>query len=416
MEETHKKRKRMKRSAEFYELCRKARHQGEFALKGRVSTKPVETKEEQAMALDTLSAEPPRSSYHRKPHSMMKDKESGEWCVRVPSPKGRTRYVTTGETDEKKALRIVDASGVPQLSVLARARCLTHSAAAIIMADQNKTCAQVAKVWLRDLALDQAVNTCRMYGMYVDLFFEVNGYADMPPSSITREAIHAFVNDPNKKHMTRRMRLNAVVSFFRHATGFGHVTGNLASTIKINLSMMTVAQREQMPAAPITEVEYRQIMASHQIPRFWRVATSLGYWLGLRLVDVCKLERASLGADFAVLYPHKTGRRLIMSLHDPLIGSGELLALAGMLLAATPPGQTLLFPVQSEMYDAGGAKLSTEYINALESIGIVGKSFHGLRHSFRIRLSASGKPIEEVSRLMGHASTRVTEGYGRAVA
>lgn len=426
--ETKKKRKRMVRSPEFYALCRRARRLP-VAGSGRMSkTEKAKLLAENPDAIlppEKIAAPAPKPAplpqMPRAPankhyrHAMTRDKRTNEWRVRVPSPKGRTRYVTTGQTDVKEALKVVDASGVPQLSVLARARCLTQNAASIILAGRDKTCAEVAKVWLRDLVLDQSANTCRMYEIYMNSFFATNDCANKQPSFITREMIHAFVNAPDKKHNTRRSRLSAVVSFYRHAAGFGHVTGNIASTIRINLSAMTIEQRQALPAVPFTKAEYRRIMACPEISEFWRMATALGYWLGLRMVDVCKLERASIGEDFAVLYPHKTGRQLVLPIHDPAIGSGELKEVFTTLLAATPEGQLLCFPELSGMYDRCSSNLSNQFVQEIKKAGIYGKSFHGLRHSFRLRLSGLGRPIEEVSALMGHASTQTTKGYGRTI-
>lgn len=406
---------RTRHTPEFLALRRKVRGQG---IENNPPPAKGPTKKEKAMALGELEGEPPPATPTEKHfrHSMTRDKRTQEWRVRVPTPKGRTRYVTTGETEVKAALKVVDASGVPQLSVLARARCLTQNAAAIIVAGGGKTCEDVAAVWMRDLKLDQSKATCAMYGIYIQLLFRTYDCARKPPSFITRQMLYDFVNKQDLKHSTRRLRLAAISSFYCHAAGFAHVTGNIASTIKINLNNMTIEQREQVSAVPITEAEYRKIMAAHEIPRFWRVATALGYWLGLRMVDVCKLERASIGEDFAVLYPHKTGRRLVLPIHDPLIGSGELRELFRLLLAATPVDQVLCFPAQSKMYDASPAVLSQDYREELVGIGIVGKTFHGLRHAFKVRLMASGKAIEEVQRYMGHASVTTTEGYGRVSA
>lgn len=404
-ENTQKKprKPRMRRSREFLAMCRGQRNKLWVARPDAptvAETPPV-----------TVA---PTEKHFR--HSMTRDKRTNEWRVRVPSPKGRTRYVTTGETDAKEALKVVDKSGVQQLSVLARARCVTQNTVAIVLAGHDKTCADVARTWMRDLVLDLSKNTCDIYSEVVDRLFKANDCASKPPSFITREMLHAFVNDPALKHSTRSSRLAAVCSFYRHASGFGHVIGNIASTVKVNLSSMTIAQREREPAVSITEAEYRLIMADPLLPRFWQIATALGYWLGLRMVDVCKLERATIAGEFAVLYPHKTGRRLVIPIHDPMIGSGELRDVFQEILGDVPEGQTLCFPRESKRYDQGRASMSVEYGHHLKGVGVKGKSFHSLRHSFKARLMASGKTLEEVSKLMGHADTRTTEGYGRTTA
>jgi integrase len=405
------KRKRMRRSEEFLALCRRARGQ-----KDPDAPKPEKEKRlskvEQAMLLEAPPP-PTEPKQRRRKHAMTRDRRTGHWKVRVPSPDGITRYVSTGEKEIDDAMRVVDRSGVEQLSVLARAKCLTQNAAAIIIAGHGKTCDEVKREWLADIRLSVAPATVGMYGMYVAMLFVLYKCGKQPVSFLTREMLNDFVNETGIKQRTREMRRNAISSFYRHASGFGHVTGNIASTVVINHRTMTVAEREEESEVPMTEEEYRKIVTGEKVPRFWRIATTLAYWLGLRMVDVCRLERASINEDFAVLYPQKTGRRLTLPITDPLIGSGELREVFRSLLEITPENQVLCFPAQSLLYDKQRSNLLRSYRKAMASVGVEGRTFHSLRHSFKKRLIDSGKSLEEVRDLMGHVSTHTTERYAR---
>lgn len=355
---------------------------------------------------------------HERQHAMRRDSRSGCWMVGVPRKDGGNRHwISTGEKDIGEALKVIDASGIERLSILARAKCLTADVAQLIMAGRATTCAEVIRQWVWDLRLDQAKKTASVYVNFLRQLAKRCGALNQPVSSITREQLYNYVNDPSVKQSTREVRLAAINSFYRHAAGYAHVIGNIAQTVRLNKSLLTVEQRERVPAVPFTEAEYRCIMANPDVPPFWRWASALGWWLGLRSVDVANYQWASITDTYAKLYPQKTGRELLLPLQDPLIGGGELRRVFDEMRLSVGPhaNDPYCFPKAKHHYDTRGKLSQYEggFRAALRLCGIEGKSFHGFRHSFKLRLQQSGKPIEEISRLMGHASIQTTMGYGR---
>lgn len=361
---------------------------------------------------------PKKEPEAQHPHRHAMRLKDGIWHVRVPKANGgRTHLISTGEKSISEALKVVDASGVQKLSIMARAKCLTADVAQILIAGHNQTCAQIASTWHHHLRMDSSGNTPSSYYGMAKQLFNMNDCANKPMNAITREMLYSFVNDTATKESTRRLRLTAINSLYRHAAGFGHVIGNLASTIKINKSLLTVDQRQRIPAVPFTEDEFNRIVTHRMTDQYWRWFCTMAWWLGLRMSDVCRYEVASLGEDFAVLYPKKNGRKLLLPLSDPLIGGGQLKAVFDEIRATLTPGQVYCFPRFRESYPNGfPGHYSHDFNRMLRHVGIEGKTFHGFRHAFRLRLSASGKTIEEVADLMGHTDTKVTEGYGRASA
>lgn len=335
---------------------------------------------------------------------MRKNLETGCWELGVPSIGHRTQWLTMGEQELGTALKLFDDA---RLELLARAN------RPVVDGVKVPSCSEIVDAWLAELAMDQARNTVSIYGHFVRQLLKRLDCAQKPLALVSRQGLYDFVNDPATKEATRSVRLAAVRSFYLYAAAQGHIVGNIALTLRINQSMLTIEQRERIPAIPFTDEEYRRVMASPEVPQFWRWATALGYWLGLRFVDVCRLEWSSLGEDFAVLYPQKTGRKLILPLHDPLIGSGELKALFDEMRAAINPKETFCFPDRNRQHSRLAA---SQYVKVLRQCGIEGKSFHGWRHNFRLRMTQSGKSIEEVARLMGHSDITTTWGYGRATA
>jgi len=347
-------------------------------------------------------------------HAMRRDNRSSCWQVAVPMENGRRRWLSTGAKDVATALKVVDASGIQRLSILARANCLTNDAISLVTTGQRVTCKLAIDRWSDDIAMDQAPKTAKIYRYAMTKVAEQADCLNEHMNKITRQQLYDFVNDETVKESTRVVRLAAIRSFYRYCAGYGYVIGNISTTVKINQRTLTVEQRERVPAVPFTEEEYRRIMASPLVSPFWHWATALGYWLGLRIVDVCHLEWASVGEDFAVLYPQKTGRKLILPLHDPLIGSGEIKAVFEDMRAKLTREGDYCFPLARRAHKLGLIEnFDGGFKSMLALCGIEGKSFHGLRHSFKVRLFQSGKSIEEISRLMGHKSVAITEGYGR---
>ena len=353
---------------------------------------------------------PPKPKPHHREHAMVK--RDGIWRVMVPDEDGKRHQVSTGTADLREALKVVDASGIQRLSLLARAKCVTRDATDVIMRAHSVSCDEVRKAWAADLTLDQARKTVKTYDAMISSLFNRLGCRSRPLSSVTREQLHAFINDPKAKLCTKTVRLSALRSFYQHASGYGHVIGNIASTLKINLSYVTLENRHREPARPFTEAQMQLVVTHPDTPDHWRQATILGYWLGLRMVDVCTLEKASLGEEFVELYPKKTGRRLILPIHDPLIGGGALREVVREILA-DHSSKIWCFPYLRVQYLKNSHACCSSYRRVLDNIGLKDHSFHGLRHSFRLRLSQSGKPIEEVSRLMGHGDIETTLAYGR---
>ena len=390
------------RSPEFIEMRRKAREESKAEILRR------------KQAFEALPHHEKEEIKLKKSHALVRDRRTKVWMVRMPRPNGGYERLSTGELDAQAAIKMVDSQGIQKLSILARNKCLTADVAQVLIAGHSATCRDIIEAWYRDMKMDAAPFTASSYRTHVTKLLLHWGCMNKPLNVLERQHIYAFVNDETVKESTRKMRLSAIRSLYRHAAGFGHVIGNISETVKVNTRLMTVEQRNKVPAIPFTESEYRRIMVHPMTSQYWRWACALAYWLGFRMVDVATLEVATLGTDKAVLYPRKTGRRLEMPINDPLIGSGELLAVFNEIRASLEPGQIYCFPKRREKYPFYYSKHYTrEFKELMGHVGIIGKTFHGFRHSFKLRMDRSGKPLSEICALMGHSSEWITQGYGR---
>ena len=150
-------------------------------------------------------------------------------------------------------------------------------------------------------------------------------------------------------------------------------------------------------------------------PRF---ACHLSLEYGLRLSDIAKLEWASFDKPGRIIvWTDKHDRRIELPLHPEtlgLIGSG-LAALAALRDGPHNHGRWV-FPDQAAIASdpSDRAKLSVYFSRQLKRLGIHGKSFHSLRHTFATRRAKLGDTIDEIRLKMGHVSTATTGGYVHA--
>jgi len=147
---------------------------------------------------------------------------------------------------------------------------------------------------------------------------------------------------------------------------------------------------------------------------FWNAAVRLSYWVGLRLTDIACMEWASVSPDEVIVWTRKTHTRVALPISDPLLGGGDLRCLFFELMEHNRHAE-YVFPEEREVAldPAKRAKHSVYFSRQLSALGIEGKSFHCLRHSFATRLAEAGKTIEDIGRVMGHSpkGTDVTKGY-----
>lgn len=343
----------------------------------------------------------------------MKNRRTGFWCIRVPTPNGRKRWVSTGEVSRRAAEKAVESTGVDRLLALANAGALRANTIALATQGKRFSVRDVIDEWKSDIEVEVSEGTRNCYLEIIERFFmEANGGARTVPD-ITKRDLDAFINAPNVVRSVRKLRLAAIRSFFRFAHGSGRLLSNPATMVKYRPVGLQLHQRQANAALPFTAEEYRRIVAGSE--GFWKIATTFGWWLGYRLVDIALMERASLMKDSIVIFPKKTNRRLVLPLSDPLLGGDELRA-AIEEAKAFSDDPVYCFPVQRyiRLDSARRHMLSMQFTRLLHKCDIRGRSFHGLRHSFKLRMDEAGAPVERTSRYMGHASIFMTEQYGRA--
>jgi integrase len=137
----------------------------------------------------------------------------------------------------------------------------------------------------------------------------------------------------------------------------------------------------------------------------WRVNVPAGTpsrYSGLRIGDAVALSRDRLIGNKLFLYTAKSGTHVYCPLPDFVVNALE---------AVRFPNEQYFFWTGESIKD-GAARHYWRYLNKLVRLANVrGGHAHRFRDTFAVELLLSGVPLERVSVLLGHSSTRITEKH-----
>ena len=180
--------------------------------------------------------------------------------------------------------------------------------------------------------------------------------------------------------------------------------------------------KSQVDREAFTPDQIRTVMAAAS--PFWRCASALAFYTGLRLSDVAMLKVEQLRGDKVVVdRTVKTGARVSVTLPEGVMA---------MIRQAIPPGAALedyIWPEQAKHAENNDiTNLSGQFATLLVNAGIrkerrgAGKgkdgrrnvnalTFHSLRHSLVSALANAGVNQQVVKKFVGHGSTRINDAY-----
>lgn len=343
--------------------------------------------------------------------TLLKNSETGIYYVRFKSANGMITR-STHETDLVTAKRVIAEAKIAEMEMAAKVGALTADALQAIMAGRKVSCIDALEGWAKWRTTDSQPNTIYTQRSVLVQFFNRIGCDTWSVTRLKIEHIDSFVNDDDGTKLTNReMRLASIRSFFKFCAANGYILGNQAMLAKVKLRNLSKDQKEQTKRVPFTEREYRHIMA--RTVGFWKYATALSYWTGLRLSDICCLEWSSITPNELIVWTQKDEDRVALPLDHKLIGDGDLILVLMEMLVEKRGNSPYVFPEQRrEILDpALRSKFSVYYGRILTRLGIEGKSFHCLRHAFATRLEKAGVTIEQIGRLLGHSDEKTTKGY-----
>lgn len=313
-----------------------------------------------------------------------------------------------------EAKRLAKEAKLEEIEFAAKANLLTAEAVQRLSAGGKVTGERALDRWreMADKALGLTPATRHSYEGHIKRFLVTTKLVDRPISVASFEHVDSFVNAQDEASAsTRNMRKASIDSFFHICAAEGLVVRNPATLSKVKLGRLTFEQKEPKVRLPFSDLELDQL--SKLESPFWRAACHLSLEYGLRLSDIAKLEWGSfLKPGKLIVWTDKHDRRIELPLHPDTM---RLIRGVDDSPFEWPPPRWV-FPEQAETASdpSNRAKLSVYFSRHLKRLGIHGKSFHCLRHTFATRRAQLGDTIDEIRLKMGHVSTATTEGYVHA--
>lgn len=321
---------------------------------------------------------------------------------------GKGVLLSTKTKNQKDAIRFVRESGLAKIEQAAKIQHLTMGAIqSIVYGGRKVRLKHLAEEWVEwmEKSTNMSMPTVTNYRNYVKMWMKFADAREKGPSEIEEADIKAFVDRPAKaKGATREVALAAIRSFFHWQTLKGYRTGNPAALVQVDYSKLDHTQKEQTIRQPFTDDEVERLLAIAS--PFWRIAILFGRHTALRLGDIVQMEWSSIQGDELVKWTEKRDRRVVTKLSDVLLAE---------LLAVKREHPKYLFPSECNMYRDKDARsnLSCYFGRLVTKAGIVGKSFHSLRHAKATEIFHEGG-IDAVKKALGHSSTKTSEGYVHA--
>jgi site-specific recombinase XerD len=224
------------------------------------------------------------------------------------------------------------------------------------------------------------------------------------------EALRELRESWNFAPITQAKKLERLRHFFAFCVGSGWIAKNPAAEVK-------PPKLNQSPTLPFTDEEFNKIVsACDRIPdnygqvgtpaaaisgKRMRALVLLLRYSGLRISDAVTMKRTKLADGKVFLYQQKTGTPVYVPVPDYVVSA----------LEECPNRHPDYFFWTGESVNATvTGKWRDRFSRLLKLAGVSGH-LHMLRDTFAVRLLEKGVPLETVSILLGHSSTRVTEKH-----
>lgn len=215
-------------------------------------------------------------------------------------------------------------------------------------------------------------NTIYAQGKYVDKFL-ASLAKKIKPDGVTPEHVNDWVNaDDGKSASTKNFTLAAIKAFFAFLKGKGYCKINPADIVKVNRRKLKHSQKEGRSVRPFTEAEVQYVV--DHAPYFYRQATAISWFTGLRLSDICTLEWSSISDSHIVVWTSKRDKRVALPLDHIATGLGSLIP---YIKEIKKEDDEFCFPKQKSTveYPKARARLSANFSKLLTEYGITGRSF-----------------------------------------
>jgi integrase len=277
------------------------------------------------------------------------------------------------------------------------------------------------ETWLQAKAIEAGERTHERYKCIVERFSEFLGPAKSKRDLSTLQASDiARFRDYEAKE---RSRATANLSLKVLRVCLGEAVRQDLLTVSPAVRVKLLKSSNESKRRPFTLAEIKRILKACADDVEWRGLVLFGLYLGQRLGDLAKLtwRAVNLETGEIAFTAHKTGRRIVLPLVQPLI---DYLS----ALPASDNPNAPVFPCAASAKRT--AVLSSQFRDILVDAGFVephtheatGKgrsrarnpseiSFHSLRHSAVTMLKAAGVSDFIAREIVGHESAAVSRQY-----
>lgn len=334
---------------------------------------------------------------------------SGIYAVRFKTSTGKFTTKSLGVKSLAEARQLVKDAKIEEIEAAAKIGALQRDAIASIVSGKDLHIQDVIAEWTQyKRNLSQSENTIFTQSSLLQSFVDLCKITKL--QQIKESHISDYINQVGEvKIGAREQRLSAVKSLFQFSVANGYVLRDPSQLVAVDKSKLSHKSKEKKKIIPITEFEFKHILRNAD--HFFKEASALAWWTGMRLSDIARLEWDSIDFNEKTLTVHtkKTDTRICLPMNDPLIGGGKLIKILSKLEVRH---DDYCFPEQRELDldPSRRATLSTYFGRMLKRLNI-DKSFHCFRHSFVSRCKNEGKELEDIALWVGHSSSSTTQIY-----
>ena len=383
-------------------------------------------------------------------------KIDGIYHAQFRTATGARRMISTKQSDLTCAKDIVKQAGIAEMERAALAGKLSREVVGRILTGKRMTLLKAVapfREWMKTRG--RSPKTIAENAITLSAWIREMKIGSLPPTAVTETHIADWVNDADKERGqgSRKLALGHLHTFFAFCCANGWVAADPSQVIGIDYSVLSHDQKEPAQRQPFTAAELDQLTAhlkselrtlgqdmarvenaseytdhgravklgklggKHSELFFWLFAVRCSAQTGLRLSDIAGLEWRCFGEPGKlIVWMDKTNQRI----EHPLP-----VELETMVTQIPVTSQTRLFPEQHEIISDVRRRslLSVQFTRLCERIGILGKSYHCIRHSAAseryhaidkdglAKRLAESLSMSQIKQLLGHASARTSRRY-----
>jgi integrase len=339
-----------------------------------------------------------------------KYQRGGVWWIGTRA-KGKLIQHSTGESDEAKAEAKLQT--LMAMEAAQKANKLNRDMFEALTGAKLDRVALFSALdtWLGEIGND---NTRKNYATFAKQIRSAMPH-DPDLTDITHGQVRAFLAGirKEKRASTANLALKQAKVFF------GRFKGALQ---KDPTEDIPAYKEERAEREDFTPEQIRKVMAI--APAFWRCASALSFYTGLRLSNVALLKVGQLeGEKVVVSRTVKTGKKVCVKI------PASIMAMIREGILPNADSEDYVWPDEAKHAKNNAVtNLSDQFATLLKNAGLrkdtasagngkTGRrntyklSFHSLRHSLVSALANSGVNQQVVKQIAGHSSTRVNDAY-----